>query len=108
MSRSKYNDTNHKEYLLSSGESCSFLLTLKFVADKPQSFLSREIDENCRQTHVSSQDATTNLELRILSEHLQENEQQINRPTQEGEVAAYTTLDHSNVRENHVYDVSSR
>ena len=89
MSLSKYNDSNHKEYLLSSGESCSFLLTLKFVADKAQSFLSREIDENCRQTHVASHDATTNLELRMLSEQVQENERQINRSTQEEDTAAY-------------------
>ena len=78
------------------------------MADKPQSFLSREIDENCRQTHVASHDATTNLELRMLSEQVQENERQINRSTQEEDTAAYTTLDHSNVRENHVYDVISR
>ena len=70
-----------------------------------QSFLSREIDENCRQTHVASHDATTNLELRILSEQLQENEQQINRPTQEEDTAPYTTLDHSKTQETHVYDV---
>ena len=75
--------------MLSSGESCSFLLTLKFVADKAQSFLSREIDENCRQTHVASHDATTNLELRMLSEQVQENERQINRSTQEEDTAAY-------------------
>ena len=78
------------------------------MADKAQSFLSREIDENRRQTHVASHDATTNLELRMLSEQLQENERQINRPTQEEDTAAYTTLDHSNVRENHMYGIISR
>ena len=78
------------------------------MADKAQSFLSREIDENRTQTHVSSHDATTNLELSILSQQLQENEQEIDRPTQEEDTAAYTTLDHSNVQETHVYDVISR
>ena len=43
----------------------------------------------------------------ILSEQLQQNEQEINRPTREEDAAAYTTLDHSNVQDNHVYDVIS-
>ena len=40
-----------------------------------------------------------------LSEQLQENEQHINQPTQEEDTAAYTSLDHSNMQEGHVYDV---
>ena len=62
-------------------------------------------DESLRQTHADSHEATANLE---MSEQLQENEQEINRPTQEEDTAAYTTLDHSNVQETHVYDVISR
>ena len=59
-------------------------------------------DESPRQTHADSHDATANLE---MSAQLQENEQEIDRPTKQGDAAAYTTLDHSNVQENHMYDV---
>ena len=63
---------------------------------------------NHRPIHADPHEATTNLEMSTLSEQLQENELEINRPTQEEDAAAYTTLHHSNVRENHVYDVISR
>ena len=42
----------------------------------------------------------------ILSEQLQENEQEIHRTIEDEDTAAYTTLDHSSV-EIHVYDVIS-
>ena len=77
------------------------------MADDDYLFL-RKPDKNRRQTHADSHEATANLERFILSEKLQENEQQTNRPTQEEDTAAYTTLDHSNMQETHVYDVISR
>ena len=80
---------------------------MKSVADEVYLFL-RKPDKKHRQTHSDFHEATTNLEMSILSEQLQENERQINRPTQEEDAAVYTTLDHSNVQENHVYDVISR
>ena len=44
----------------------------------------------------------------ILSEQLQENEQKIDRPTQEEDAAAaYAALDHTIMQEKHVYDVIS-
>ena len=49
-------------------------------------------------------DATANLE---MSEQFQENEQDIDRPTEQGDAAAYAALDHSNMQENHAYDVIS-
>ena len=64
-------------------------------------------DENVRQTHADSHNATETLEMSKLSEQLQENEQEIDRPTEEGKAAAYFALDHSTIRENHVYDVIS-
>ena len=59
---------------------------------------------NQRPIHADPHQATANLEMSTLSEQLQDNELEINRPTQEGDTAAYTSLDHSYVRENHVYD----
>ena len=64
-------------------------------------------DENRRQTHADSHAATANLEMSMLSEQLQENEQKIDRPTEEGDASAYATLDHRNMQKNHVYDVIS-
>ena len=63
---------------------------------------------NHRPIHADPHQATANLEMSTLSERLQENELGINRPTQEEDAAAYTTLQQSNVRKNHVYDVISR
>ena len=67
----------------------------------------RKQHKNCRPTLSVSHKATANLDMSILSEQLQQNEQEINRPTQEGDAAAYTSLDHSNLQDNHVYDVIS-
>ena len=80
---------------------------MRFVADDDY-LLLRKPDKNRRQTHADSHETTANLEMSILSEQLQENEQQTNRPTQEEDTAANTFLDHSNAQENHVYDVISR
>ena len=63
---------------------------------------------NDRPIHADSHEDTINLEMSTLSEQLQEHGQEINRPTQEEDSAVYTSLDHSNVRETHVYDVISR
>ena len=63
---------------------------------------------NQRPIHADPHQATANLEMSTLSEQLQDNELEINRPTQEEGAAAYTTLHHSSVRETHVYDVISR
>ena len=80
---------------------------MRFVADEVYLFL-RKPDKNCRRTLSDSHEATAKLEVSILPEQLQENEQHINRPTQEEDAAAYTTLDLSNMQENHVYDVIPR
>ena len=56
------------------------------------------------QTHADSHDATANLD---MSEQLQENEQEIDRPAQEEDDAAYAVLDHTIMQENHMYDVIS-
>ena len=69
---------------------------MKFEADEVCSFLRSKPDD--------SHEARANLGMSILSEQLRENKQKINRPTQEEEAAVYTTLDLSNVQENHVYD----
>ena len=42
-----------------------------------------------------------------MSEQLQENEQEIDRPAQEEDDAAYAVLDHTIMQENHMYDVIS-
>ena len=55
----------------------------------------RKPDRNHRQTHTDSHDATANLE---MSEQMQENEQEIDRPTEQGEAAAYAALDHTNMQ----------
>ena len=98
--------SNHNRVCCHCGESRSFILTVKFVADEVYLFL-RKPDKNRRPTLSVSQKATANLDMSILSEQLQQNEQEINRPTREDDAAAYTTLDDSNVQENHVYDVIS-
>ena len=79
---------------------------MRFVADEVYLFLRKQ-HKNCRPTLSVSHKATANLDMSILSEQLQEHKQEINRPTREDDAAAYTTLDDSNVQENHVYDVIS-
>ena len=98
------NYSNHNRVCYLCGESRDCTLTVRFVADEVYLFL-RKPDKNCRRTLSDSHEATAKLEVSILSEQLQENEQHINQPTQEEDTAAYTSLDHSNMQEGHVYDV---
>ena len=101
VTRTIYPTTKSICYLC--GKSHNFTFTVKFVADQVCSFLRKQ-DKNHRLTHADSQEATANLEMSILSEQLQENEQEIHRTIEEEDTAAYTTLNHSS-EEIHVQDV---
>ena len=98
--------SNHNRVCCHCGESRSFTLTVRFVADEAYLFL-RKPDTNYRPTHFDSHETTANIEI-SMSEQLQENELKINRATPEEEAADYTSLDLSKVQENHVYDVIPR